>query len=124
MIVVDVIGEIIGRIFVDIIFEVVILGTLKKVKQGYRFFKKKLTGHIKEVPTNSVQRREKDLLYKNIELTENLNQLLRVGQKGVVLEIIDENQIFAEFYNSRGTQIEVDNDLVFKVEMNQFKLED
>ena len=40
--------------------------------------------------------------YKNIELTVNLNKQLKFGVEGVVLEIIDKDKVFAEFYESKG----------------------
>ncbi len=65
---------------------------------------------------------EKKILYKKIELTENLNDKLKIGQKGDVLEIINKDKVFAEFYDSKGKQIEYRNKLVFEVGIKQFKL--
>ena len=47
---------------------------------------------------------------------------LKSGQKGAVLEIINKYKIFAEFYDKKGKQIELNNELVFEIGINQFKL--
>lgn len=65
---------------------------------------------------------EKKYLYKRIELTDNLNEKLQSGQKGAILEIINKNKIFAEFYDKKGKQIEWNNELAFEILLNQFKL--
>ena len=53
---------------------------------------------------------------------DNLNEKLKSGQKGAILEIIDKNKLFAEFYDKKGKQIELNNELVFEIGINQFKL--
>jgi hypothetical protein len=123
MIVFEVIGELLARIFVEIIFKGIILGTLNFLNKGLNFIWYKITGKKKsENKTNSKAQLKKQLLYKKIELTENLNTILRKGQQGVVLEIIDKDTVFAEFYDHNKKQIEVDNELVFKVGIKQFRL--
>ncbi|WP_297814401.1 hypothetical protein [uncultured Polaribacter sp.] len=51
-----------------------------------------------------------------------MNDKLKIGQKGDVLEIINKDKVFAEFYDSKGKQIEYRNKLVFEVGIKQFKL--
>ena len=73
-------------------------------------------------PINSIKVLEKKYLYKKIELTDNLNEKLKAGRKGAILEIIDKNKVFAEFYDGKGKQIESNNELVFEIGMNQFRV--
>ncbi|WBX70382.1 hypothetical protein [Tenacibaculum retecalamus] len=121
MIVIEILGEIIGRIFVEFIFHGIILGIYRLFKKGIEFIRVKIFG-LKAKPIKPKKALEKKLLYKNIELTENLNSELKVGQKGVILEVIDKNKVFAEFYDRNGKQIELNNELVFEIGIKQFKL--
>lgn len=112
--------EILGEIFVRILFEGIILGFFKLIRNGYNYLKEILFGI--ERPTNPKKELEKKFLYKEIELTENLNSKLICGQKGIILEVINRNKVFAEFYDRNGKQIEWKNELVFKIATKQFKL--
>ena len=73
-------------------------------------------------PTDPIKVLEKKYLYKKIELTENLNSQLKSGLKGAVLEVINTDKVFAEFYDGKGKQIKRKNEFVFEIRMNQFKL--
>ncbi|GAB3219464.1 hypothetical protein J0A67_04610 [Algoriphagus aestuariicola] len=121
MIVFEIIGEILGRIFVEVIFEGIIVGTFRLIKKGVEWIKVNIFGfQPKSIdPKKSL---EKKLLYKKIELTENLNSVLKAGQNGAILEVINQDNVFAEFYDRKGNQIEWNDELVFKINMNQFKL--
>lgn len=121
MIVFEIIGEILGRIFVEVIFEGIIVGTFRLIKKGVEWIKVNIFGfQPKSIdPKKSL---EKKLLYKKIELTENLNSVLKAGQTGAILEVINQDNVFAEFYDRKGNQIEWNDELVFKIKMNQFKL--
>ncbi len=125
MIIIEFLGEIIVRIFVEFIFRGIILGIYKLIKKGIEFIQVNVFGFKakpKDLKKSKNKLLEKKLLYKNIELTENLNSALKTGQKGAVLEVIDEYKVFAEFYNRNGKQIELNNELVFEIGINQFKL--
>ncbi len=123
MAVLEVIGEAFGRIFVEIIFKGIILRAANILNDGLTFTWRKITGQkIAGNKTIPKSQHEGKLLYKKIELIENLNSLLRKGQQGVILEIIDKNKVFAEFYDCSHKQIEVDNEIVFEVDLNQFRL--
>jgi hypothetical protein len=121
MIVFEIIGEVLGRIFVEIIFEGIIVGTYRLLKKGVEWIKVNIFG-FQPKPTDPKKSLEKKLLYKKIELTENLNSVLKSGQIGAILEVINQDKVFAEFYDRKGNQIEWDNELVFEIKMNQFKL--
>lgn len=121
MIVFEIIGEILGRIFVKIIFEGIIVGTYRLLKKGIEWIKVNIFG-FRPKPTDPQKSLDKKLLYKKIELTENLNSVLKSGQIGAILEVINQNKVFAEFYDTQGNQIEWNDELVFKINMNQFKL--
>ncbi|MHB0756859.1 hypothetical protein [Polaribacter sp. M15] len=121
MIVIEFLVEIIGRIFVEFIFEGIIIGIYKLFKKCIEFIRVKVFG-LKAKPEKKLKVLENKLLYKNIELTENLNSELKIGQKGTILEIINKNKVFAEFYDLKGKQIEVNNKLVFEIRMKQFKI--
>lgn len=121
MIVFEIIGKILARFFVEIIFEGIIIGTYRFLKQGFEWIKVKILGFKPKV-LDPKEALEKKLLYKNIELTENLNAVLKEGQNGAILEVINQDKVFAEFYDGKGNQIEWDNKLAFEIKMNQFKL--
>jgi len=106
---------------VEIIFEGLILGIYKLLKKGVEYIRVEVFG-LKPKSIKPKKTLEKKLLYKKIELTENLNSEFKVGQKGAVLEIIDNNKVFAEFYDRKGKQIELNNALVFEIGIKQFKL--
>lgn len=121
MIVLEIIGEIIGRIFIEIIFEGIIVGTYRLLKKGVEWIKVKIFGY-KPKPIDPKKSLERKLLYKKIELTENINSVLKAGQIGAILEVINIDKVFAEFYDRKGNQIELNDELVFEIKMNQFKL--
>jgi hypothetical protein len=121
MIVFEIIGEILGRIFVEIIFEGIIVGTYRLLKKVVEWVKVNIFG-FRPKPIDPKKALEKNLLYKKIELTENLNSALKSGQIGAILEVINQDKVFVEFYDRKGNQIEWDDELVFEIKMNQFKL--
>lgn len=121
MIVIEILGEIIGRIFVEFIFEGIILGIYRLWKKAIEFICVNIFG-FKPKPIDPKKALEKKLLYKKIELTENPNSELKSGQKGAILEVINKDKVFAEFYDRNGKQIELNNELVFEIGIKQFKL--
>ena len=112
--------EILGRIFVEILFKGIILGFFRIIGKGIDYLNAKLFGIKKSIEPIKVL--EKKYLYKEIELTDNLNSKLKSGQKGAILEIIDKDKVFAEFYDQNGKQIEWNDELVFEIGIRQFKL--
>jgi hypothetical protein len=116
MIIAELIGELIGRAFAEGIF----YGFLKITRNTCYFLREFIFGI--EKPINPKKEFDKQFLYKEIELTENLNSKLISGQKGVILEVINRNRVFAEFYDRNGNQIEWRNKIVFKIGMKQFKI--
>ncbi|MCI2230028.1 MULTISPECIES: hypothetical protein [Polaribacter] len=111
---------IIFEIFTEIILEGIIYKFFRFLGKGFNKMGELFTGTKKEIEPIKIL--EKKFLYKKIELTKSLNERLKSGQKGVVLEIINKNKIFAEFYDKKGKQIELNNKLVFEIGMNQFRL--
>ncbi|MEM0575511.1 hypothetical protein [Flavobacterium polysaccharolyticum] len=112
--------EVLFEILAWFILEVIADGFLKILKQTYYYLREIIFGI--ERPTDPKKEFEKQFLYKEIELTENLNSKLITGQKGVILEVINRNRVFAEFYDTNGNQIEWRNKIVFKIGMKQFKI--
>ncbi|MBC3759306.1 hypothetical protein H7U19_12885 [Hyunsoonleella sp. SJ7] len=113
--------EILGRIFIEFLFEGIILGIYRLLKKFFELIKIRLFGFEKKT-LHRKKILEQKLLYKEIELLENVNPNLKYGQKGVILEIIDKENVFAEFLDANGKQIEFENKIVFSIKMNQFKL--
>jgi ribosomal protein L23 len=113
--------EVVGNFFVEIIFQGVILGTFKLIGRGYDFLRRKLRG-LPTPPISPIKKLEKKLLYKEIILKEDVNPAIRTGMNGVVLEIIDEQTVFAEFLDANKNQIQYADELVFEVKMSQFRL--
>lgn len=125
MVVIEFILSLLGRIFIDIIFKEIIIGFIRLLRKVYDFIKINILGFSKTKElVNPIKKLEKLLLYKEFELRENLNSTFKVGQKGTILEIIDEDRVFAEFYDANGSRIEFDNQLVFEIKMSQFNLKD
>ena len=115
-----IIFENIGKIFIDIILEGIIYGFFRLIGKGLNKIGELFSGTEKKI--NRIKMLKKKLLYKKIELTENLNKKLKSGQIGDVLKIINEHKILAIFYDKNGKQIEFNSKLVFGIKMNQFKL--
>jgi len=120
---IEVIVQFIGYIFIDVLFE----GVFKACKKAndfileLRFGKQSQSSTLKK--TDQLKALKKELLYKKIELTAlQFNPYIKRGCKGAVLEVINSNKVFAEFYDSNNKQIEFENELVFEIEMSQFKL--
>ena len=124
MIVFEFIFELIAKFFADIIFEGLIKGLFRLLSKGFDFIRYDIFGLRKEEKTrNPIIDLEKKFLYKTIELTEDFNSTFKKGQRGAVLEIIDKEKVYAEFYDQNKKQIEVDNLIAFEVRINQFRLE-
>ena len=115
-----IIFEILGKLFIDIILEGIIYGFFRLIGKGLNKIGELFSGTKKQIEPIKIL--EKKYLYKKIELTKNLNEKLKSGQKGAILEIIDKNKLFAEFYDKKRKQIELNNELVFEIGINQFKL--
>jgi hypothetical protein len=116
-----IIFENLGKIFIDIILEGNKYRFFRLIGKGLNKFGELFSGTEKKI--NRIKMLKKKLLYKKIELTENLNEKLKSGQIGDVLKIINEHKIFAVFYDKNGKQIEYNTKLVFGIKMNQFKLQ-
>jgi len=122
MVVIEFILELITWFFVEIIFNGLILGIWKLLKKAIDLLRCLVIGLKKrERSNNPIRELEKKLLYKKIELIEDVNSTLRKGQIGAVLEVIDTKTVFAEFYDQSNKQIEINNELVFKIGTNQFR---
>jgi len=121
MIVFEIIGEFLVRVFVDIIFKGFIVGTYRLLKKAVEWLKVNIFG-FQPKPIDPIKSLDKKLIYKKIELTENLNSVLKSGQIGVILEVINQHKVFAEFYDKQGRQIELNDKLVFEIKMSQFKI--
>ncbi len=115
-----IIFEILGKIFIEILFQGIIIGFFKLIGKGFKKVGELLFSTDK--PIDPIKVLEKKYLHKKIELTDNLNEQLKSGLKGAVLEIIDKDKVFVEFYDKKGKQIKWNNELVFEIGMNQFKL--
>ena len=112
--------EFLGKLFIDILFEGIILGFFRLLGKGFSKLRVLISG--REKPIDPIKVLEQKYCYKKIELTVNLNERLKSGQHGAVLEIIDTNKVFAEFYDANGELIECNDELAFEIEFNQFKL--
>lgn len=108
---------IILEFIVEVIFEGIIVKSFRSLKKA---FNKIIPGS--KNTTNPLNEIESKFLYKRIKLSKDLNETLKTGQKGAVLEVIDERRAFAEFYDSQGNQIEINHESVFEVKLNQLKV--
>ncbi|MEO1548263.1 MAG: hypothetical protein AAFU74_16080 [Bacteroidota bacterium] len=68
------------------------------------------------------ERIEKKWLYKKVSPKERLKIGIEIGTIGTVMELIDNNTAFVEFYDQNGEFVEIDNELAFKVELKNIKL--
>ena len=104
------------------IVDVVIKGFFDLLIKGVEKIREIITG--KKKPADPMKALEKKYLYKKIRLTDDLNPRLSSGQKGAILEVIDKNHVFAEFYDHKGDWIEFKDKAVFKITMDQFELKE
>ncbi|WP_047414089.1 hypothetical protein [Cellulophaga sp. Hel_I_12] len=71
----------------ELIFEWIIGGIYVAIRALYDWIKEKLFG-IKDKQKAELKKIEKKILYKKIKLTENLDNGLKIGLNGAVLEVI------------------------------------
>lgn len=112
--------EILGQLIAQILVEGILKGSFRLMRKGAWRIKALVTGVKGPVP--QIESLERKYLYKKIRLTVDLNPKLVSGKQGVILEVINENKVFAEFYDELGNQIEFGNDSVFEVGMKHFRL--
>jgi hypothetical protein len=115
MILFEIIIEGIAYALVEIVYEKIVCGT-------YNFIKFDILGFERTGIINQKNKLENKFLYKNVELIKQVNEKLQIGQKGTILEIIDNKFMYAEFYDNQKNQIEFENEIAFKISVNQFKL--
>ncbi|MCP3931086.1 MAG: hypothetical protein GY705_18540 [Bacteroidetes bacterium] len=113
--------EFLGKVFIDILFEGIFLGFFRLIGKGISKLETLFSGQ--KSPIDPKRTLEKKYLYKRFVLQENLNEIIKKGTPGAVLEIIDKNLVYVEFYDINGKQIEFNNELVFKVKLNAITLE-
>jgi hypothetical protein len=123
MIIIEFILELIIWFFVEIIFQGLIIGTWNLFKKVYDFFKYSIFGMKRSSQMDkTIRALDRQLLYKRIELTADLNTIAKKGQIGTIMEVIDNETVFAEFYDMYNRKVKYNNELVFKITLNQFKL--
>jgi hypothetical protein len=105
----------------DIILTWLVGGIYIAIRSGYDWTKENVFG-IKDVDKKEIKKREKKLLYKKIRLIKNQKIGLQRGLNGIVLEVIDKKSVFAEFYDLNGKKIERNNNTVFKIGIQHFKM--
>jgi len=105
----------------DIIFTWLVGGIWIAIRSSYDWTREKLFG-INDKEKAEQKKREKKFLYKKIDLIKEQNNGLKNGLNGAVLEVIDKDNVFAEFYDLNGKKIELNNETVFKIGIDQFKL--
>ncbi len=109
-----------GEIIAEILFKYVIGGIWLGLNAIYDWIK----GLIFGIPKNEVERKriEKKWLYKKVTLKKQLDNGLKSGTTGTVMELIDNKTAFVEFYDKQGKFIEIYNELMFKIKLNSIKL--
>lgn len=107
--------EAIGQIFAETFINKFLFGI-------YKFIKYNVLGFERIEIVTTKQKRENKFLYKNIELKIDINKKLKVGQRGTILEIINNKYFYAEFYNNKKSQIEFKDQIAFKICAKDFKL--
>ena len=112
--------EFLGKVFIDILFQGIFLGFFRLIGKAFGKLGRLFSG--KQLPADPVKKIEKEYLYKKVVLNENLNEVLKQGTPGAVLEIINPNHVFVEFYDIHGKQLKLNNETVFKVKLNAITL--
>jgi hypothetical protein len=110
------IGEIIGYI----IFELIIRGIGRLLREIYYWIRKLLTGKEREIP--ELKRIEKHYLFKKFKLKTDFDKRIPKGTSGIVMEVIDEHNLFVEFEDSLGKPILVVDKQVFKIKRRKIIL--
>jgi hypothetical protein len=109
-----------GEIIAEIFFKYIIAGIWIGLNSIYDWFK----GVIFGVPKIEIEKKrlEKKWLYKKVILKEKLKNGIEIGTNGTVMEISDKKTVFAEFYDKNGEFIEIENELMFKINFSNLKL--
>lgn len=109
-------GELIAEIFLKWILGGIWVG----LNMLYDWIKGLLFGVPKHVVGK--KRLKKKWLYKKVSPVVTLDNGVLRGTVGTVMEIIDNDYAFVEFYDHKGDFIEIDGELAFKVELILLKL--
>lgn len=113
--------EIIGEFLFGVVFEGIVMGTLRSLKKVWNRTVHKVP-KLPPTQADAIKALEKKILYKNVVVTKDINPGIRAGVKGTILEVIDTKRVFVEFYDLDGQQIEYEGDIVFEVGMDQLKV--
>ncbi|MBB3696554.1 hypothetical protein KMW28_24015 [Flammeovirga yaeyamensis] len=118
---VEIIVAAIGEFIAYILFLLFSEGIGKLIRSIYYGVRKLITGKEREI--SELERIEKRYLYKKFKLRSDFNEQIPKGMRGTVLEIIDEQNMYVEFENTKGLPfIDVDEQ-VFKIERKRIILE-
>jgi len=115
-----IIFEFLAKLFVDVIQEGVLRKFWRFIGNGLIKLDELIYGNKKISGPNRLLK--KKYLNKQIELIKNINEELKIGQKGIVIEIINDKQVLVEFTDRDENQIQLNNYSVVRVGMNQFRL--
>ena len=116
-----IIFEIIGEFIIGIVFEGIVLGTFRRVRRVWNDLKRKIF-NLPNSDLDLISKFEKEVLYKDIITTTDINPKIPAGIKGCILEIINPQKVFAEFYDENGSQIEYEGEIVFEVDIDRLKI--
>lgn len=110
-----------AEIIIEIVFKYIILGIWIGLKSAYNWLKEMIFG----VPTIETEKRKlkKKWLYKKVVLKVNLENSIRLGTIGTVMEFIDKKTVLVKFYDKKRDFIEIDNKLTFIISLMHLKLE-
>ena len=116
-----IIFEIIGEFIIGIVFEGIVLGTFRRVRRVWNDLKRKIF-NLPNSDLDLISKFEKKVLYKDIITTTDINPKIPAGMKGCILEIINPQKVFAEFYDENGSQIEYEGEIVFELDIDRLKI--
>ena len=110
-------------VLIEIILEVFLYGLWNLLKRTYYFLRKTIFRIPVPKGSNHEEKRlEKKYLYRKIKLTDNINLKLTKGMCGELVEVISKDLFFAEFRDETENPIEFKNELVHKINKNQFRI--
>ncbi|HQX39173.1 MAG: hypothetical protein IPI00_02100 [Flavobacteriales bacterium] len=118
------IGEAIAGFFAEvlvyIVYETILKGFFRAIRSIYRWLALVLFGV--KYPNAEFERIKRIYTHKRVVLRDVLFDVIPKGTQGVVLEVIDEEKVFAEFESATGDKVSIGDETVFEVELNRLSL--
>ena len=116
----EAIAGFVAEVLVYIVNETILKGFFRAIRSIYRWLALVLFGV--KYPNAELERVKRIYEFKRVVLRDVLFDVIPKGTQGVVLEVIDEKRVSAEFESATGDKISIGNETVFEVELDRLSL--